>query len=105
MKDAPWFVDFFAPAIEDHPHELHGKRSEQASKTNKEETRAEKGSDGLTSAADKHLLGGSWQEVQQEMMRNTNQPLAVPPPSKARHTGQESLEGLKSQKESHVVYN
>jgi len=29
VKDAPWFVDFFAPAIEDNLHELHGESIDQ----------------------------------------------------------------------------
>ena len=106
MKDAPWFVDFFAPAIEDNLHELHGESIDQ---NNEDENGGEKDRTGLTSSADKLKLGGSWKEVQREMMMmmSSKKPKFVPSEGTARPAEQQKMERQESydQKESNVIYS
>ena len=74
MKDAPWFVDFFAPAIEDNPRELPAGGESKPPGT----LTAAGAPQPLPPQPGKYPLGGSWPEVQKAELVIDN-PLNVSP--------------------------
>jgi hypothetical protein len=71
MKNAPWFVDFFAPAIEDSHHEKNGDKNSDRPQP----PAGQAGSDQNLAAALRpgpEVRGESWQEIQKEQEATEN---------------------------------